>query len=32
VALALAAVGLVLGGYRLLAPPGWRRIGGTSRG
>ena len=32
VALALAAVGLVLGGYRLIAPAGWRRIGGTSRG
>jgi iron(III) transport system permease protein len=32
VAIALAAVGLVLGGYRLLAPPGWRRIGGTTRG
>jgi hypothetical protein len=22
----------VLGGYRLLAPPGWRRIGGAIRG
>jgi iron(III) transport system permease protein len=32
VALALAAVGLVLGGYRLIAPAGWRRVGGTSRG
>jgi iron(III) transport system permease protein len=32
VAVALAAVGLVLGGYRLLAPAGWRRIGGTVRG
>jgi iron(III) transport system permease protein len=32
VAIALAAVGLVLGGYRLLAPAGWRRIGGTTRG
>jgi iron(III) transport system permease protein len=27
VAVALAAVGAVLGGYRLLAPAGWRRIG-----
>jgi len=26
--IALAAVGVVLGGYRLLAPTGWRRIGG----
>ncbi len=32
VGIALAAVLLVLGGYRLLAPTGWRRIGGTSRG
>jgi iron(III) transport system permease protein len=32
VAIALAAVGLVLGGYRLLAPAGWRRIGETTRG
>jgi iron(III) transport system permease protein len=32
VAIALAAVGLVLGSYRLLAPAGWRRIGGTTRG
>jgi iron(III) transport system permease protein len=32
VALALAAVGLVLGAYRLIAPAGWRRIGGASRG
>jgi iron(III) transport system permease protein len=32
VAIAFAAVGLVLGGYRLLAPAGWRRIGGTTRG
>jgi iron(III) transport system permease protein len=32
VAIALTAVGLVLGGYRLLAPAGWRRIGGTTRG
>jgi iron(III) transport system permease protein len=29
---AFAAVGIVLGGYRLLAPAGWRRIGGTTRG
>jgi iron(III) transport system permease protein len=32
VAIAFTAVGLVLGGYRLLAPAGWRRIGGTTRG
>ncbi len=32
VGIALAAVGVVLGGYRLLAPHGWRRIGGTARG
>jgi iron(III) transport system permease protein len=32
VAFALAVVGAVLGGYRLLAPAGWRRIGGTVRG
>ncbi len=32
VAIALAAVGAVQGGYRLLAPAGWRRIGGTVRG
>ena len=32
VAIALAVVALVLGGYRLAAPPGWRRIGGTTRG
>jgi iron(III) transport system permease protein len=32
VAIALAAVLVVLGGYRLLAPAGWRRIGGTTRG
>ncbi|MGD0702565.1 MAG: iron ABC transporter permease [Trebonia sp.] len=32
VAIAFAVVGLVLGGYRLLAPAGWRRIGGTVRG
>jgi iron(III) transport system permease protein len=29
---ALAAVALVLGGYRLLAPVGWRRIGGGNHG
>jgi iron(III) transport system permease protein len=32
VGFALVAVGLVLGGYRLIAPAGWRRIGGASRG
>jgi iron(III) transport system permease protein len=32
VALALAAVGLALGLYRLAAPAGWRRIGATDRG
>jgi iron(III) transport system permease protein len=32
VAVALAAVGTVLGGYRLLAPAGWRRIGRAIRG
>jgi iron(III) transport system permease protein len=32
VAIALAAVALVLGGYRLLAPAGWRRIGAATRG
>jgi len=32
VGLALLAVMVVLGGYRLIAPPGWRRIGGTARG
>jgi iron(III) transport system permease protein len=32
VAVALAAVGLVLGGYRLIAPAGWRRIGAAGRG
>jgi iron(III) transport system permease protein len=32
VVIALLAVSLVLGGYRLLAPAGWRRIGGTIRG
>lgn len=31
-AIAMAAVGVVLGGYRLLAPAGWRRIGVASRG
>ena len=30
--IAFAAVGIALGGYRLLAPSGWRRIGGGSRG
>jgi hypothetical protein len=32
VAIAFAAVAVTLGGYRLLAPAGWRRIGGTIRG
>jgi iron(III) transport system permease protein len=32
VAIALAAVAAVFGGYRLLAPAGWRRIGGATRG
>ncbi|MHB1923880.1 MAG: ABC transporter permease [Acidimicrobiales bacterium] len=32
VLLALLAVGIVLGAYRLLAPAGWRRIGALSRG
>jgi iron(III) transport system permease protein len=32
VAIAFTVVGLVLGGYRLLAPAGWRRIGRTVRG
>jgi iron(III) transport system permease protein len=32
VAVALAAVGVVLGGYRLLAPAGWRRIGSAIGG
>ena len=32
VAIAFAVVTVVLGGYRLLAPAGWRRIGGTVRG
>lgn len=30
--IAFAVVGVVLGAYRLLAPAGWRRIGGTVRG
>jgi iron(III) transport system permease protein len=30
--IALLAVGVVLGAYRLLAPAGWRRIGGAARG
>ena len=30
--LPLAAVGVVLGGYRLLAPAGWRRIGSAIGG
>jgi iron(III) transport system permease protein len=30
--IAFAVVGIVLGAYRLLAPAGWRRIGGTIRG
>jgi iron(III) transport system permease protein len=30
--IAFLVVGVVLGGYRLLAPAGWRRIGGTVRG
>jgi ABC-type multidrug transport system permease subunit len=30
--IAFAAVAVVLGGYRLLAPRGWRRIGETVRG
>lgn len=32
VGIALAAVAVVFGGYRLLAPAGWRRVGGTTRG
>ncbi len=32
VAMALVAVAVVLGGYRLLAPVGWRRTGGVARG
>ena len=32
VGIALAAVGVVLGGYRIFAPAGWRRIGATTRG
>ncbi|MGB6455026.1 MAG: iron ABC transporter permease, partial [Streptosporangiaceae bacterium] len=31
VGIALAAVGIALGGYRLLAPAGWRRIGAATR-
>jgi iron(III) transport system permease protein len=31
-AIAFAVVGIALGLYRLLAPAGWRRIGGTIRG
>jgi iron(III) transport system permease protein len=30
--IAFAVVGVVLGAYRLFAPAGWRRIGGTVRG
>jgi iron(III) transport system permease protein len=30
--IAFAVVGIVLGAYRLFAPAGWRRIGGTVRG
>ena len=32
VGFALLAVAVVLGGYRLLAPKGWRRLGGWTRG
>jgi iron(III) transport system permease protein len=32
VAIAFGVVAVVLGGYRLLAPRGWRRIGQTTRG
>jgi hypothetical protein len=32
VAVAMLAVAAVLGGYRLLAPAGWRRIGGVRSG
>jgi iron(III) transport system permease protein len=32
VGIALAVVALVLGGYRLFAPAGWRRIGAATRG
>jgi iron(III) transport system permease protein len=32
VGIALAVVAVVLGGYRLLAPAGWRRIGVATRG
>jgi len=28
----MVAVAIVLGGYRVLAPAGWRRIGGATRG
>jgi len=31
-AVAMLAVVVVLGGYRLLAPAGWRRIGGARSG
>jgi hypothetical protein len=30
VLMAFAVVGLVLGGYRLIAPRGWRRIGANN--
>jgi len=32
VGIAFAVVAVVLGAYRVLAPAGWRRIGGTVRG
>ncbi len=32
VAVAVAVVSMVMGGYRLLAPAGWRRIGTATRG
>jgi hypothetical protein len=32
VCIALVAVALVLDGYRILAPAGWRRIGAATRG
>jgi iron(III) transport system permease protein len=32
VLIAFTLVAVVLGGYRLIAPAGWRRIGGTTRG
>jgi iron(III) transport system permease protein len=32
VLIAFTLVAVVLGGYRVLAPAGWRRIGGTTRG